>query len=200
MEEKQLPFPTGKQYGIIYADPPWKYKNNVTRVAAASHYATMVQEDIAALPVPEISAEDSARFLWTTFPMLMQAFEIIEAWGFTYRTVAFVWVKLNPRGEGIFMGLGNWTRSNSEICLFATRGRPRRIGTKVHSVIISPVEQHSKKPDEARRRIEELMGDLPRIELFARTRASGWDAWGDEVPDEGFCDDSRVSAKQDVAS
>ena len=120
--------------------------------------------------------------MWATFPMLREALEVIEAWGFTYKTVAFNWVKQNKTGAGLFWGLGNWTRSNSEICLLAVKGKPRRMSASVHSVIFSPVQQHSRKPAEARDRIVELMGDLPRIELFAREAAPGWDAWGDEAP------------------
>ena len=114
--------------------------------------------------------------MWATFPMLKEALEVIKAWGFTYKTAAFCWIKQNRNGSGLFMGLGNWTRSNAEICLLATKGKPKRVVTAV-----SPLERHSKKPDEARDKIVELMGDLPRIELFARQTAPGWDAWGNEV-------------------
>lgn len=117
--------------------------------------------------------------------MLREAFEVIEAWGFTYKTVAFNWVKLNKSGAGLFWGLGNWTRSNSEICLLATKGKPKRISASVHSVIETPVQRHSQKPAEARERIEALMGDVPKIELFARNTAPGWASWGNEVPDAG---------------
>lgn len=115
--------------------------------------------------------------------MLKEALEVIEAWGFTYKTVAFNWVKQNKSGVGLFMGLGNWTRSNSEICLLAVKGKPKRVSAGVHSIILSPLQRHSRKPDETRDRIVELMGDLPRIELFARETAPGWDSWGNEVPD-----------------
>lgn len=117
--------------------------------------------------------------------MLREALEVIEAWGFTYKTVAFNWVKQNKNGASLFWGLGNWTRSNSEICLLAVKGKPKRVSAGVHSVILSPIQQHSRKPAEARDRIVELMGDLPRIELFAREAAPGWDSWGNEVPASG---------------
>lgn len=117
--------------------------------------------------------------------MLREALEVIEAWGFTYKTVAFNWVKQNKTGAGLFWGLGNWTRSNSEICLLAVKGKPKRMSARVHSVILSPIQQHSRKPAETRDRIVELMGDLPRIELFAREAAPGWDAWRDEAPTPG---------------
>ena len=106
---------------------------------------------------------------------------MIRAWGFEYKTTAFVWVKLNRHSDGIFWGMGYWTRSNVEICMLATKGHPHRKARNVHQVIISHVEEHSKKPVEARRRIEALMGDFPRIELFARQSPPGWDVWGNEV-------------------
>ena len=129
-----------------------------------------------------IASDNCILFMWATYPMLREALKVIEAWGFTYKTVAFNWVKQNKTGAGLFWGLGNWTRSNSEICLLAVKGKPRRMSASVHSVILSPVQQHSGKPAEARDRIVELMGDLPRIELFARETAPGWDSWGNEVP------------------
>lgn len=137
--------------------------------------------DIKALPVADIAAEDCALFLWATFPMLPEALETIRAWGFRYKTAAFVWAKQNRCSSGWFWGLGNWTRSNAEVCLLATKGHPSRSSASVHSIIDSRVGKHSAKPKEARERIVELMGDVPRIELFARERVTGWDAWGDEV-------------------
>lgn len=179
------PLPTGK-YNIIYADPPWGYKNNSTRAAATNHYSTMSLAGICDLPISAaeggIAADDCALFMWATFPMLREAIKVIEAWGFTYKTIAFNWVKQNKSGKGLFWGLGNWTRSNSEICLLAVKGKPKRINAGVHSVIISPVSRHSRKPDEVRERIVELMGDLPRVELFAREAAPGWHTWGNEAP------------------
>ena len=174
------PFPE-KKYAVIYADPPWGYRNRGTRAAAEKHYRTMSIGDIKALPVADIAAEDCVLFLWATFPMLPEAMETIKAWGFRYKTVAFVWAKQNRRSPGWFWGLGNWTRSNAEVCLLATKGRPERVSASVHSLICAPVGEHSAKPKEARERIEALMGDVPRIELFARERVSGWDCWGDEA-------------------
>lgn len=166
---------------MIYADPPWRYKARNVSGAAERHYPTMGLEDIKALPISELADRDCTLFLWITLPMLREAWSVMEAWGFTYKTVAFVWIKRNRQSDGVFWGLGYWTRSNAELCLLATRGQPRRQAKNVHQVIISPVEEHSKKPDEARRRIEVLMGDVPRIELFARQAPSGWDVWGNEV-------------------
>lgn len=174
------PFPE-KKYAVIYADPPWGYRNKGTRAAAARHYQTMTLADIKALPVADIAAVDCALFLWSTFPMLPEALAVIEAWGFQYKTLAFCWIKRNRKSPGWFWGLGNWTRSNPEVCLLAVRGRPERVSAAVHSLIEAPVGRHSAKPPQARARIEALMGDVPRIELFARERAPGWDCWGDEV-------------------
>lgn len=178
-------FSTDKKYNIIYADPPWKYgggKNKNFQGLAVDQYPTMKTKDLCELPVGEI-ASDAVLFLWTTFPQLADAFKVAEAWGFKYRTCAFTWVKLNKNGSHCF-GLGFWTRSNAEVCLIFTKGNyPRRACNSVSQIILSEREWHSKKPDEARKRIEELMGDLPRIELFARQYADGWDCWGNEAPD-----------------
>ena len=138
-------------------------------------------EELCALPVAELAAKDSALFMWATFPQLPEALRLIRAWGFTYKSVAFVWLKKNRKADSWFYGLGFWTRANAEICLLATRGHPKRAARDVKQVILSHVEEHSKKPDEARRRIEALMGDVPRIELFARQATPGWDVWGNEV-------------------
>ena len=118
---------------------------------------------------------------WATFPQLKEALQLIKAWGFTYKSVAFVWLKQNRKSPTWFYGLGFWTRGNAEICLLATKGHPKRQSNKVHQFIISPVEQHSKKPDITREKILALMGDLPRIELFARQHTPGWDVWGNEI-------------------
>ena len=170
-----------KKYTVLYADPPWRYRNKPNGRSPESHYPTMKTEDICALPVQQLAAEDCALFLWVTMPMLFEAQKVLAAWGFRYKTVAFVWVKQNRKGRGIFWGMGYWTRANAELCLLATRGHPQRRAKNIHQVIISPVEEHSKKPEEARRRIEALLGDVPRLELFARRPSPGWDVWGNEV-------------------
>ena len=171
-----------KKYGIIYADPPWKYAQKRLSGAAEHHYPTMSIEELCALPVADLAAEDSALFLWATFPQLPEALRLIRAWDFRYKTVAFVWLKRNRKNPSWFYGMGYWTRSNAEICLLATKGKPKRQSAGVHQFLISPIEQHSKKPDAAREKIVALMGDLPRIELFARQKTPGWDIWGNELP------------------
>ena len=124
---------------------------------------------------------DCVLFMWVTMPKLNECFELIKSWGFEYKTVAFTWVKRNKISPTYFMGMGRWTRANAELCLLATKGKPKRISASVHSVIDTPIEQHSKKPDEARKRILQLLGDLPRLELFARQKTDGWDVFGNEV-------------------
>lgn len=120
--------------------------------------------------------------MWATYPMMKEALKVIEAWGFTYKSIAFQWVKQNRSGKGYFFGLGRWTRGNTEPRLLAVKGKPKRISASVGQLVFSPLRRHSQKPDEVRDRIVELMGDLPRIELFAREAAPGWDAWGNEAP------------------
>ena len=173
-----------KKYSIIYADPPWAYRTYSKKGrgrSAESHYPTMCIEDIKALPVGELAAKDCTLFLWITFPCLCEALEVLTAWGFSYKTVAFVWVKQNRKNDDLFTGMGYWTRANAEICILATKGHPKRVDAGVRQVILSHIEEHSKKPDEARERIVRLMGDLPRVELFARQSPAGWDVWGNEV-------------------
>lgn len=172
---------SSKKYSVIYADPPWSYRNKGTRASADKHYPTMSISEIKSLQVSEIADETCVLFLWATFPMLQEAMDTVEQWGFEYKTVAFVWVKENKRSPGWFWGLGNWTRANAEICLLATKGKPNRVSASVHSLICTPIGKHSEKPKEARERIVQLIGDVPRIELFARERTQGWDAWGNEV-------------------
>ena len=172
---------TIQKYQVIYADPPWDYQQCRLSGSAKKHYPTMRIEELCALPVAEIADRDCALFLWATFPQLPEALRLIQAWGFVYKTVAFVWLKQNRKALTWFYGLGFWTRSNAEICLLATKGHPKRQSAGIHQLVISPVEQHSKKPDEVREKIAALMGDVPRIELFARQQTPGWDVWGNEV-------------------
>lgn len=173
-----------REYAVIYADPPWSYNNKSTRAAADNHYPTMNIEEIKSLPIQDIAAQDCVLLMWATFPMLKEALDTIEAWGFKYKTVGFIWVKRNKKTPSWFMGLGNWTRSNPEVCLLAVKGKPKRASASVLSVIDEPVEAHSKKPCIVKSKIVELMGDVPRIELFSREKTPGWDAWGNELPDE----------------
>jgi hypothetical protein len=184
-----IPFPN-KKYDIIYADPPWRYSDKGCSGSAEKHYPTMTVEEICKLPVNVagggIASDNCILFMWATYPMMKEALKVIEAWGFTYKSIAFQWVKQNRNGNGYFFGLGRWTRGNTEPCLLAVKGKPKRISASVGQLIFSPITRHSEKPDAVRDRIVELMGDLPRIELFARNRADGWDAWGNEVEDKDY--------------
>lgn len=176
------PFPP-KKYKVIYADPPWSYRDKgaAGKRGACFKYPTQDTAWIASLPVASIADRDCALFLWVTLPKLNECFDVIRAWGFEYKTCAFTWVKRNKKSPSWFWGMGRWTRANAELCLLATKGSPKRLSAGVHSIIDTPIERHSKKPDDARERIVALLGDVPRIELFARERAKGWDSWGNEV-------------------
>ena len=172
------------KYKVIYADPPWQYKvysDKGKGRSAESHYPTMTIEDIKNLPVDSLADKDCALFLWVTMPCLLEGLSVLKSWGFTYKTVAFVWVKQNKKSESLFWGMGFWTRCNAEICILATRGRPKRVDAGVHQVVMTHVEKHSKKPDEVRDRIVRLCGDVSRIELFAREVTEGWTCLGNEI-------------------
>lgn len=178
-----ISFPN-KKYNIIYSDPPWLYKDKALagNRGAGCKYEVQDIEWIKNLPVKDITDKDCALFLWVTMPQIDKGLEVIRSWGFNYKTVAFTWVKRNKKNLSTwFWGMGNWTRANAELCLLGIKGKPKRISAKVHSVVDTPIERHSKKPDEVRKRIVELMGDLSRIELFAREKMENWDSWGNEI-------------------
>ena len=179
-------FNTDKKYDIIYADPAWSYRDRALagNRGAECKYPVMSIEDIKRLPVKDLAKNDCALFLWVTMPKLNECFEVIKAWGFEYKTCAFTWVKQNKKSDSLFWGMGRWTRANAELCLIATKGNPKRADAGVHSVILSHIEEHSKKPAETRDRIVELMGDVPCVELFARQKTPGWDTWGNEVEND----------------
>ena len=177
---------TNKKYNIIYADPPWQYKvwsNKGKGRSAESHYSTMNIEEIINMKdvIEKISEDDCALFIWITYPCLKEALQVIKEWGFTYKTCAFNWVKKNKKADSWFWGMGYWTRANSELCLLATKGKIKRKSARVHQIVDTSIEEHSKKPDIVRERIVELIGDMSRIELFARQTVEGWDCWGNEV-------------------
>lgn len=172
---------TNKKYNIIYADPPWRYNDKKCNGNCEDHYSTMKLEDICNLPIKNITEKNCILFIWVTYPMLKEGLEVIESWGFKYKTIAFQWIKQNKNKKNLFFGLGRWTRGNTECCLIGVKGKPQRISNKVSQIILSPIKEHSKKPEETYYKIIELMGDLPRIELFARKTVNGWDCWGDEV-------------------
>lgn len=182
-----------KKYQIIYADPPWSYKdklgNKANLGAASGSYNTQDLDWIKKFPVNELSDVNCALFMWAVNPLLPDAFEVLKAWGFKYKTVAFIWTKRTNHGNFVH-NMGRWTMGNTEMVLLATKGKPQRIRKDVKQLVISERKEHSKKPDIIRKLIVDLMGDLPRIELFARgdkkkdmfdfNRFEGWDTFGNE--------------------
>ena len=176
-------------YAAILIDPPWQFeawsKAGDGR-SAQQHYGTMDVKQMVRLPVIDLATKDCVLFCWATWPHLKSALWLISAWGFTYKTCAFSWMKADP--YCLFaddttpdMGMGYWTRANTEPCLLATRGKPKRLDAGVRQGIISPRREHSRKPDDIHARIERLVAG-PYLELFARSpRRPGWDVWGNET-------------------
>ena len=182
-------YTTDKKYNVIYADPPWKYGDVHTWYkmggGVAKHYKTMNLEELNAMSdkIQKIAAADCLLFMWVTFPNLKEGIKTIENWGFKYKTLGFSWIKLNKINKKPCFGIGFYTKSNCEVCLIGIKGKPGNLikSNKVSSCIISERREDSRKPDEARERIEQLVGQVPKIELFARQEFDGWDCWGNEV-------------------
>lgn len=174
----------GKKYGAILADPPWLFRNWSAKGEGRNplqQYGVERVADLAKLPIRDCAASDCALFMWIMDAMLLDALELIDAWGFQYRTVAFIWAKSAQAHLWDFpMGMGYWTRKQGELCLLATRGKPPRLSKGVRQLILDPRREHSRKPDETYDRIQQLVAG-PYLELFARQRWPGWDAWGNEV-------------------
>lgn len=173
----EIALPEGK-FAAILADPPWRFRTwseTNQRKSASRHYPLMTLDEIKALPMGECAAADCALFLWVIQPMLPQAMAVLEAWGFEFKTVAFVWDK----GR---IGLGYWTRAETEQCWLATRGNPKRRpeATCVRQKIVARPREHSRKPDETHARIERLVAG-PYLELFGRQQRPGWTVWGNET-------------------
>jgi N6-adenosine-specific RNA methylase IME4 len=172
--------PTAQRYPVIYADPPWYFQafDSITGNARnpEAHYPCMHTDDICALPVPELATDVAVLFLWTTAPHLRESFRVVEAWGFRYVT-NIAWVKDK-------IGLGFWVRNQHELLLIARRGEmpSPAPAQRPPSIIQAATREHSRKPDESYEIIERMYPELPKIELFARARRPGWDAWGNEVP------------------
>lgn len=192
--------PRGR-FGCILADPPWAFKsytaltkaNEKIRRDVEKHYPTMSLADIKALPVREVAARDAHLWLWTTGPFLPKAFEVIEAWGFRYSGSGLVWIKLKKSHEKqlkllssedmereLAVGLGYTTRKNAEFCLLARRGNARRIDKSIREIVLSPLREHSRKPEVQYNRIERYC-DGPRLEMFARNVRLGWHQWGNDT-------------------
>lgn len=193
-----MSFSKTRRYGAIYADPPWSFRNwsaKGTGRNAVSHYDCLDFASLAALPVAELAAEDCTLFLWATDPLLPKALELIDAWGFQYKTVGFYWVKQNTAAKhdaDYFTGLGYWTRANPEQCLLATRGKPSRKAKDVRRLVVERRREHSRKPDCVRDRIERLVAG-PYLEMFARETKPGWDCWGNQT---GLFDEGAASTRR----
>ena len=185
----------GNKYQLIYADPPWLWSARSAKGEGRSpknHYSVMTSSDIAALPVRDLVERDSVCLMWVVDPMIETGYAVMRSWGFFPVTVGFYWVKTNRNSPGYFTGLGYYTRANPEQCILGVGGRlagdrwikGRGLKVLAHDVprlIVSPRGKHSEKPVEAYERIERLFGDVSRLELFARSRRPGWDAFGNQV-------------------
>jgi N6-adenosine-specific RNA methylase IME4 len=197
--------PELSHYKVIYADPPWTFATYSKKGKGRSpeaHYDCMSFDAIKALPVADWAAPDSILLLWVTDPLLPKGLELLDAWGFTYKTVGFYWAKLNKAASphaysdtDFFTGMGFWTRANPEQCLLATRGKPKRIAKDVRRLVVAPRREHSRKPDEVYENIERL-ADGPYLEMFARSSRNGWDSWGnqEELFDQGSVKTRRWSS------
>lgn len=184
-------------YSVILCDAPWGYSDGKNRHGGVDrHYSTMSTQELMALPVSSLANENCALFLWATFPLLPTCISVMESWGFTYKTLAFSWLKTNKDGSPFFGG-GHYTRANQEVCLLGVKGNVARMvqSRSVHSFIQSQRGRHSEKPNEVRERIVSLLGDVPRIELFARERVPGWSAFGDEVDGDIVLVDGRFEKR-----
>jgi N6-adenosine-specific RNA methylase IME4 len=201
-------------YKLIYVDPPWHYYGNTDKdQAAGKHYNTMTFEELVALPVPKIIAKTAVMFMWTTGPKLAEAILLMQAWGFHYRCVGYVWIKTSKDGD-VIEGQGvrpSFVKQMDEFVIVGStepRGRTLPIFTESQAQnIFASRGEHSEKPDEARWRLEELFGPIPRLEMFARCRCPGWDAWGFEADGpmpEYLAESPRLRAKlhrkQELAS
>lgn len=181
------PFPD-KKYQIIYADPPWQYgskqplRSGGTRFhSLEKEYPTMSLPEIQELPVKDICQQDCVLFLWATDSHLKEALTVLEAWGFKYITIGFIWEKVTNKGN-LVANLGAWTMKNYEICLLATKGAMQKykLVNNIYQKVVAERTKHSQKPEEVRRRIKLMFGEIPAIELFARQKTEGWDSWGND--------------------
>ena len=172
-------------YGVIYADPAWKFGNKKTggsmKSGAANKYNVMTLDDLKALPVDRLTADDCILIMWYVGAMPQEAIDLVKAWGFTIKNMnGFVWNKLTKTGLPFF-GMGFYTRAGSESAIIATKGKFKPASRGVRAVVSAIVGKHSEKPDKFREAIVELAGDVPRLEMFARKPSDGWDCWGDEL-------------------
>lgn len=171
------------KYKVILADCPWKYsdKRKNDPGYAGITYDVMSTKDLCSLPVKEIADKDCMLFMWVTSPMLPDCLEIMKAWGFKFKTVAFVWEKLNTRSGTPVSLMGRFTMGSCEYVLVGTKGHPQRVSKNVRQLVQAKRAGHSVKPKDVHNRIVELCGDVPRVELFARDTVEGWDCIGNGI-------------------
>ena len=173
---------TPLRYGAIIADPPWRYELYSKKGQAKSpeaHYDTMTPADLAALPVSHLAAGDCALFMWATAPLLREAIDLMEAWGFAFKT-AGAWAKRGKADGAWGFGTGYLFRSAAEFYLLGTIGRPEICSRSVRNLIVAPIREHSRKPDQLHHDVERLFPG-PYAELFGRQQRPGWDVWGNQT-------------------
>jgi N6-adenosine-specific RNA methylase IME4 len=176
-----IPFPA-KTYDIILADPPWSYDKLVGKGSIAGKYQGIPTKVLCSIPVGSLARKDSVLFIWGTFPMLKDCMQVIDAWGFTFKTAAFVWVKTYKNAGTYCRGVGNYTLSNAEVCFVAIKGKGlERARLDISQIVVAPRREHSRKPSEVGKAIIDLYGERDRIELFAREQVKGWTSWGRQV-------------------
>lgn len=166
------------KYGAILIDPPWSFKtysgkHTTPHRCAVDHYNTMSMADLKNMDIAAYAAKDCALFMWIVGSHVDAGIDLAKSWGFQYKTDIFVWNK----GK---IGMGYWSRKQTETCYLFTKGKPKRLCKGVRQLITAPRREHSRKPDEIYERIEALVFG-PYLEIFARQRRHGWDAWGNEV-------------------
>ena len=176
---------TNKPFDVVLADPPWKFEfwneDTAELRGAVLHYPVMELDALKRLDIESLVARDAALFMWGIWSHLPQVLELIGAWGFEYRTLAFVWIKAKPSGFGFYQGMGYYTRRNTEPCLLGVRGSMPVQAHDVSELIYAPVREHSRKPDQQYEKIDRLYPEARKLELFARRKQPGWSTWGNEV-------------------
>lgn len=172
-----------KKYGVILADPPWRfttYNEDISAKSAAAHYDLLDLDAIKRMPVHDLAAPDCALICWGTQAQSRDLHDVVEAWGFQPKSLG-AWLKLSKTGNKLAFGTGYIYRSTVEFFLFATRGSPKSEVKNIRNAIIAPVREHSRKPDEMYDVIDEMFPIEQKLELFARGSRQNWDSWGNQV-------------------
>ncbi len=190
------------KYNVILADFPWSYSDKASagKRGVDYKYSTMSMRDLSQMRIRDLAAENCALFLWATSPLMPEAIDLMRSYGFKYKNIAFTWVKTNKKAKTLFWGMGNTTRACAEFVLLGLRGKVPRVSAGVHSVVMDPVGKHSEKPESVRDRIVQLYGDVPRLELFARSKCEGWDQTGLELDGKDVFDFIEEKSPLDIRS